>query len=124
MLPEVRNGNWEYAVFMPDGSPNAQANANTQPCFVCHKPHEKQDFVISLASLAGTFPTDAVAAKTGSNDVNIKGFTFGPGTLSVKKGQSINWTNGDDSPHQVSVASKSLEDWCATQRTEWPAEVR
>lgn len=107
--PEVRNGNWEYAAFMPDGSPNAQTNANTQPCFACHKPHEKQDFVISLTSLAGKFPTRAVSAKTGSNDVNINGFTFGPGTLSVKKGQSINWTNGDDSPHQVSVASKSLK---------------
>jgi plastocyanin len=107
--PEVRNGNWEYAVFMPDGSPNAQANANTQPCFACHKPHEKQDFVISLASLSGKFPTAAVFAKTGTNDVNINGFTFGPGTLSVKKGQDINWTNADDSPHQVSVASKSLK---------------
>jgi plastocyanin len=105
---EQRNGNWEYASFMPDGSPNAAA-ANTQPCFACHKPHEKQDFVISLTSLAGKFPTAAVAAKTGSNDVNISGFSFGPGTLSVKKGQNINWTNGDDSPHQVSVASKSLK---------------
>ena len=107
--PEVRNGNWEYAAFMPDGSPNAQTNANTQPCFACHKPHEKQDFVISLASLAGKFPTAAVAAKTGHNDVNINGFTFGPGTLSIKKGQGVNWTNGDDSPHQVSVASKSMK---------------
>jgi len=46
---------------------------------------------------------------------------FRPGTLSVKKGQSINWTNGDDSPHQVSVASEFVEDWRAAQRTEWPA---
>jgi plastocyanin len=107
--PELRNGNWEYAVFMPDGTPNAQANASTQACFACHKPHEKQDFVISLASLAGKFPSAAVSAKTGSNDVNINGFTFGPGTLSVKKGQNINWTNGDDSPHQISVASKSVK---------------
>jgi plastocyanin len=44
-----------------------------------------------------------------TQSVNIDGFTFGPGTLSVKKGQSINWTNGDDSPHQVSVASESLK---------------
>jgi plastocyanin len=106
--PEVRNGNWEYASFMPDGSPNAAA-ANTQPCFACHKPHEKQDFVISLASLSGKFPTKAVKPKTGNTDVNISGFSFGPGTMSVKKGQSIQWTNGDDSPHQVSVASKPLK---------------
>ena len=106
--PELRNGDWEYAAFLPDGAPNP-AQANTQACFACHKPHEKQDFVISLASLAGKFPTKAVSAKTGANDVNINGFAFGPTTLSVKKGQSINWTNGDDSPHQVSVASKSLK---------------
>jgi plastocyanin len=105
---ELRNGNWEYASFLPDGSPNPQA-ADTKPCFACHKPHEKQDFVISLASLAGKFPTAAVAAKSGSNEVNITGFSFGPGTVSVKKGQNINWTNGDDSPHQISVASKSLK---------------
>jgi plastocyanin len=106
--PELRNGNWEYASFLPDGAPNPQA-ANTQPCFACHKPHEKQDFVISLASLAGKFPSAAVTAKTGSNDVNITGFSFGPGTVAVKKGQSISWTNGDDSPHQISVASKQLK---------------
>jgi plastocyanin len=105
---ELRNGNWEYASFLPDGTANPAA-ADTKPCFACHKPHEKQDFVISLASLAGKFPTAAVAAKSGATDVNINGFSFGPGTMSVKKGQSINWTNGDDSPHQVSVASKSLK---------------
>jgi plastocyanin len=105
---ELRNGNWEYASFMPDGSPNPAA-ADTKPCFACHKPHEKQDFVISLTSLAGKFPTKAVKAKTGSKDVNITGFSFGPGTMTVKKGQSIEWTNGDDSPHQVSVATKSLK---------------
>ena len=105
---DLRNGNWEYASFLPDGAPNPQA-ADTKACFACHKPHEKQDFVISLASLAGKFPTAAVAAKTGSSDVNINGFSFGPATLTVKKGQAINWTNGDDSPHQVSIASKQLK---------------
>lgn len=29
--------------------------------------------------------------------------------MKKSKGQSINWTNGDDSPHQVSVASESLK---------------
>jgi len=106
---EWRNGDWQYASFMADGKPNEKANSGIKACFVCHKPHEKQDFVISLASLSGKFPTKAVSAKKGSNDVNINGFTFGPGALSVKKGQSINWTNADDSPHQVTVASKSLK---------------
>ncbi len=105
---ELRNGNWEYASFMPDGAPNPAA-ADTKPCFACHKPHEQQDFVISLAKLAGKFPNAAVSAKTGATDVNINGFTFGPGTMTVKKGMAVSWTNADDSPHQVSVGSKSLK---------------
>ena len=51
---EWRNGDWEYAAFTKDHKPNAKANTNIRNCFVCHKPHEGQDFVISLASLSGT----------------------------------------------------------------------
>jgi plastocyanin len=102
LAPELRNGEWEYASFLPDGNRNPQ-QADTTACFQCHKPHEGQDYVISLASLAGKFPTAAVAAKTGATDVNIANFAFGPTPIKVKKGQTINWTNTDDSPHQISI---------------------
>jgi plastocyanin len=105
---EWRNGDWQYASFTHDGKPNAKANANIKNCFVCHKPHEKQDFVISLASLAGKFPTGPVAMKSGMQDVNISGFSFGPAVVKVAPGQPITWTNADDSPHQVSVSGKPL----------------
>src|SRR5262245_22021547 len=72
---EWRNGEWENAVFGPDQKLNEKANY--KGCFQCHKPHEKQDYVISLAKLAGTFPTRAVAMKTGATDVNINAFAFG-----------------------------------------------
>ena len=85
--PELRNGEWEYAAFSPDGKLNDKANYTA--CFQCHKPHEKQDFVISLAKLAGTFPSGAVAARTGANDVNIAGFAFGPGKLAIGAGQYV-----------------------------------
>ncbi len=49
--PELRNGDWEYAAFNPAGVLNEKANY--KGCFECHKPHEKQDFVISLAALRG-----------------------------------------------------------------------
>ena len=29
------------------------------------------------------------------------GFAFGPNKLSVAPGYSVTWTNGDDSPHQI-----------------------
>ena len=104
--PEYRNGDWEYAAFTADGRPNPKANANVKACFECHKPHEKQDFVMSLAKLNGTFPTAVAAKRTGTTDVNITGFVFGPGKITVAPGQSVNWMNVDDSPHQISVAGR------------------
>ncbi len=106
---EWRNGDWQYASFHADGKPNEKANANIKNCFVCHKPHEKQDFVISLAKLSGKFPTAAVTPKTGATDVNIAGFQFGPVAMKVAAGQAVTWLNSDDSPHQIAVTGKSLK---------------
>lgn len=99
---EWRNGEWEYAAFTAERKPNEKANAGIKACFECHKPHEKQDFVMSLARLSGTVP--GVAQKpTGPGTVAIAEFLFGPEKIAVKAGQSITWTNVDDSPHQVTV---------------------
>jgi plastocyanin len=100
---EWRNGEWEYAAFAVDRKPNEKANANAKNCFVCHKPHEKQDFVMSLASLSGTSPTGAAMRPSGASSVAIAEFLFGPQRMTVKQGQTITWTNVDDSPHQVTV---------------------
>ena len=103
---EWRNGEWEYAAFTKDKQPNAKAHANIQSCFVCHKPHEGQDFVISLASLSGT-ATGAAKRPAGPGTVAIADFLFGPEKLVVKTGQTVSWTNVDDSPHQVTVQGES-----------------
>lgn len=104
---DLRNGDWEYSVFNAEAKFNDKANF--KGCFQCHKPHEKQDFVISLAKLAGTFPSAGVAAKTGPADVNITGFQFGPTRLVAPAGTAVTWTNADDSPHQVTVAKTPLK---------------
>jgi len=100
--PEMRNGDWEYATFFPDGKPNEKANAGNKSCFMCHKPHEKQDYVMSLASLSGT-ALGAAKRPSGPGTVAIAEFLFGPEKVTVKQGQTITWTNVDDSPHQVTV---------------------
>ena len=97
--PELRNGEWEYAVFNAAGVLNEKANY--QGCFQCHKPHEKQDFVISLAALRG----EATTTTGPKPDVNIMGFAFGPNKLEATVGQPVRWLNGDDSPHQITVTS-------------------
>ena len=42
---EMRNGEWEYAVF----GPNKQRppNANVQPCFTCHLSRESRDYTFT-----------------------------------------------------------------------------
>jgi plastocyanin len=96
---EMRNGEWEYSSFTTAKSFNQKANLKA--CFDCHKPHEKQDFVISLAKLAGTFPTAAAVKRSGATEISIVGFVFGPTKLTVTPGQAVTWTNTDDSPHQI-----------------------
>jgi plastocyanin len=103
---EWRNGEWEYAAFTKDRKPNAKANANFKACFECHKPHEKQDFVMSLASLSGTAP-GAAKRPSGPGTVAIAEFLFGPEKITVQRGQTITWTNVDDSPHQVTVQGET-----------------
>jgi plastocyanin len=99
---DLRNGEWEYSAFTADRKFNDKANYKA--CFQCHKPHAKQDFVISLARLSGQAPGGPVAMKTSSGDVGIEGFAFGPSKLTIAPGQYVTWTNGDDSPHQITVA--------------------
>jgi hypothetical protein len=48
---DVRNGQWEYQVIGADREVNEIAHLKA--CFTCRKPHEKQDFVISLVRLDG-----------------------------------------------------------------------
>ncbi len=97
--PELRNGDWEYAAFSPAGVLNDKANY--KGCFECHKPHERQDFVISLAALrGGAGPTTAPKP-----DVRIAGFVFGPNKVAGTVGQPVTWVNEDDSPHQITIVS-------------------
>jgi plastocyanin len=102
---DIRNGEWEYQVFNHEKKVNDKANL--KGCYQCHKPHEGQDFVISLAKLSGTGAGGGarpVAAK-GPDTVAIADFLFGPEKLEVPKGTYVSWTNVDDSPHQVTVTS-------------------
>ncbi len=106
----IRNGDWIYQSFTPDGQPNEKANLGA--CYQCHLPFARDDYLTNLAKLAGRFPSQAVAATTGAAaEVAISGFSFGPATLKVSAGQRVTWVNGDDTPHQISVVG-------GTQRSE------
>jgi len=98
----VRNGDWIYQSFTPDGKVNEKANLTA--CYQCHLPFAQEEYLTNLPKLAGRFPSTAtVAAKSGATDVAINGFAFGPGALKVTAGQGVTWTNTDDTPHQISI---------------------
>ena len=101
---DLRNGEWEYQSFTVDKKANPKANLKA--CFECHKPHEKMDFVMSLARLSGT-ALGTAKRPSGAGTVAIAEFLFGPETVKVQSGQAITWTNIDDSPHQVTVLGTS-----------------
>ena len=99
---EIRNGDWIYQSFTPDGKVNDKANLGA--CFQCHLPFARDDYLTNLAKLADKFPSQAmVALKSGPADVAISGFAFGPGSVKVSAGQRVTWTNADDTPHQVTL---------------------
>ena len=98
---EWRNGEWEYAAFNAAGVLNDKANYKA--CFECHKPHEKMDYVISLAAVRAMGAAAASAAP--KSDVSIMGFAFGPTRVSVDAGKPVTWVNGDESPHQITITS-------------------
>jgi plastocyanin len=106
----IRNGDWIYQSFTPDGQPNEKANLAA--CYQCHLPFARDDYLTNLAKLAGKFPSQVVAAATGgATEVAISGFSFGPATLKVSAGQRVTWVNADDTPHQISIVG-------GTQRSE------
>jgi plastocyanin len=95
-------------VFTPEGLPNPKGNANNKACFTCHLPHAKQDFVISLAKLNGTFPkTGQTLVKKGAakEDVNIASFAFLPAKITAMAGKALVFFNSDDTPHQITVTN-------------------
>jgi hypothetical protein len=46
----IRNGTWEYALF--DAKQHTLMDRPHQPCFECHKPLERSDYVFSLDPLS------------------------------------------------------------------------
>jgi hypothetical protein len=58
---DVRNGEWEYAMFNADGTP--RANLNTRSCFTCHKPREADDYTFVAARVVNAFKTADGRAK-------------------------------------------------------------
>ncbi len=49
------------------------------------------------------------AARAGGESVTIENFTFKPAELTVARGTTVTWTNGDDIPHTVTASGKAFK---------------
>ena len=54
---------------------------------------------VLLAACSSAAPT--AAPQQNANEISIKGFAFNPGTLTVKVGTTVKWTNNDSVIHTV-----------------------
>ena len=57
--------------------------------------------VIVLLARTSSVAVSAQPQAAATTNVQIDNFSFGPGTLSVAAGTTVNWTNRDDIPHNV-----------------------
>lgn len=53
-------------------------------------------------------PQSLLAQRDAKEDVSIKGRAFHPGTLKIKKGESVTWRNNDDIDHTVDADDGSF----------------
>jgi plastocyanin len=59
-----------------------------------------------LAGVGGSVVvTHGIAATSEQAAVTIDDFAFGPGTITVKRGATVTWTNKDDDAHTVVSAA-------------------
>lgn len=62
--------------------------------------------IISGCSLyGGTSSPNTSAVQVAPNTINIQNLAFNPGTLTVKKGTAVIWTNNDSAVHQIKSAN-------------------
>ena len=65
--------------------------------------------LLSLAAVLAATLASAPGVRAADHAVQIQGFAFGPGTLTVAVGDTVTWTNADSAPHTVSAESGAFD---------------
>jgi plastocyanin len=54
-------------------------------------------------------PPDTTPPTTAATKVSIKDFAFSPATVTIKPGESVEWTNADAAPHTATDVAGSFD---------------
>ena len=116
---DIRNGEWEYAVFGADGKFNDKANYKA--CFQCHKPRTAMDFVISYPAMAGrhgSHDAGGGAARQHPGEHRLRSRSAPAGVTDRARQDGDVDQRRQLSPHQVTVAGQAAEDRHSPEGTE------
>ena len=108
---ENQTGDWEYASFNADQTPAVVGDAAALACASCHvDASQSRDWVyrgnIRFAGASGALP--APPAGQAANEPFIDNYTFVPGTITVRAGTRITWTNRDQVKHTITTTNTSF----------------
>jgi plastocyanin len=108
-----RSGEWEFAVYRPDGMTLVQPQA-TNFCAECHQDAgATKDWVfrgeLFFGNRSGALPVaEPGMAETGR--VSLRSYTFVPSSISVTAGTTVTWANDDDGlAHTVTASDGSFD---------------
>ena len=108
---EHQTGDWEYASFLPDGTPSVVGEAAAQGCAVCHlDASPSRDWVyranIRFAGASGAVPTPP--ADQAPNQPFVDNYTFVPANIVIRPGTRVTWTNRDQVKHTISATNAAV----------------
>jgi hypothetical protein len=107
-----RSGEWEYVAFRPDRS-YASPPQNTNACASCHQDAGKTRdwsfrtdlFFLGRSGAVPTVPPGLVEARRAL----VAQYLFLPGTVTVKKGTTLTWSNEDEAVHTIVADDGSFD---------------
>src|SRR5262249_37614120 len=98
----IRNGEWEFALFTPDGKPNPMVPVPV--CMACHKPHEHLDYIKTYFAMAGKrVEASPTPIPSSASVATISHFSVRPARIAVQRGVPVAWVNADEVAHQFLV---------------------
>lgn len=104
----LRNGEWEFAAFTPDGVRDTQMD--TKVCMECHKAHDHLDYVKTYLAMAGKrVEINPAPIPRGAVVATVVRCAVKPGRLELRVGTPVTWVNADDTPHQFLVEGADLK---------------
>jgi plastocyanin len=113
---EHQTGEWEYASFRTDKTPNVVGDAAAAGCAVCHldaSPSRDWVYRANIRFAGGTGALPQAPANQPANAPFIDSYMFVPSRTTVKAGTRVTWTNRDQVKHTITATNAAFSGFLA-----------